>query len=48
MSVFLIVGTRPQIIKSTPVIQQALKQGLEMKIIHTGQHYDPALSQDFL
>jgi len=47
MSIFSIVGTRPQIIKSTPVIQEALKQGLKLHIIHTGQHYDPVLSQVF-
>jgi UDP-N-acetylglucosamine 2-epimerase len=47
MSVFLIVGTRPQIIKSAPVIQEAMKQGLLIQIIHTGQHYDYALSQIF-
>jgi UDP-GlcNAc3NAcA epimerase len=47
MSIFLIVGTRPQIIKSTPIIREALKQGLKLQIIHTGQHYDHALSQVF-
>jgi UDP-GlcNAc3NAcA epimerase len=45
--IFLIVGTRPQIIKSTPVIKEAIKQGLDIKIIHTGQHYDPSLSKIF-
>ncbi|MGA3290761.1 MAG: UDP-N-acetylglucosamine 2-epimerase (non-hydrolyzing) [Candidatus Bathyarchaeia archaeon] len=47
MSVFLILGTRPQIIKSVPIVQEALKQGLVMQIIHTGQHYNPALSNVF-
>lgn len=47
MSIFLIVGTRPQIIKSSPVINQAYKQGLDLKIIHTGQHYDYSLSEVF-
>ena len=47
MSIFLIVGTRPQIIKSVPVIQESLKQGLEIQVIHTGQHYDHSLSQVF-
>jgi len=47
MSIFLIVGTRPQIIKSVPVIQESQKQGLEIQIIHTGQHYDHTLSQVF-
>lgn len=48
MSVLLVIGTRPQIIKSAPVIEESLKQGLEIKTIHTGQHYDYELSQVFL
>jgi len=47
MSSFIILGTRPQIIKSVPIIQEALKQGFPLKIIHTGQHYDRALSRIF-
>jgi UDP-GlcNAc3NAcA epimerase len=41
------LGTRPQIIKSAPIVNEALKQGLDMRIIHTGQHYDPSLSDVF-
>ena len=48
MSVFLVVGTRPQIIKSAPIIQKSIELGLDMEIIHTGQHYDHGLSQVFL
>ena len=48
MSLFLVIGTRPQIIKSAPIVHESLEQGLEMKIIHTGQHYDYRLSQVFL
>ena len=47
MKIALIVGTRPQIIKSTPIVLEALKQGLQIQIIHTGQHYDHVLSQIF-
>jgi UDP-N-acetylglucosamine 2-epimerase len=47
MRISVIVGTRPQIIKTAPVIQEALKQKLEIEIIHTGQHYDYRLSQVF-
>lgn len=47
MCIFLVVGTRPQIIKSIPVIQEALKQGVDLKIVHTGQHYDYLLSKIF-
>jgi UDP-N-acetylglucosamine 2-epimerase len=47
MTFFLILGTRPQIIKSAPLIQEAKKQDLPIQIIHTGQHYDHSLSQIF-
>jgi UDP-N-acetylglucosamine 2-epimerase len=47
LSLAIIFGTRPQIIKTAPVIQEALKQKLEIEIIHTGQHYDYRLSQVF-
>ena len=48
MVVFLVVGTRPQIIKSAPIIHKSIELGLDMEIIHTGQHYDYTLSQVFL
>lgn len=48
MSIFLVIGTRPQIIKSAPLVHESLEQGLDIKIIHTGQHYDYRLSQVFL
>jgi len=48
MRITVVVGTRPQIIKTAPVIQEALKQNLKVEIIHTGQHYDYTLSQVFL
>jgi UDP-N-acetylglucosamine 2-epimerase len=47
MTIFIIVGTRPQIIKSVPIVQEALRQNLDLKIIHTGQHYYHSLSQVF-
>lgn len=47
MIISLILGTRPQIIKSAPIIDQALKQGLDIRVIHTGQHYDYELSKIF-
>jgi UDP-N-acetylglucosamine 2-epimerase len=47
MRIAAVVGTRPQIIKMAPVIQEALKQNLDIEVIHTGQHYDYRLSQVF-
>jgi UDP-GlcNAc3NAcA epimerase len=48
LGIALIFGTRPQIIKSAPIIHEALKSDLELKIIHTGQHYDYKLSKVFI
>lgn len=48
MKVFLVLGTRPQIIKSSLLI--SLINGdseLDFKVIHTGQHHDYAMSQAF-
>lgn len=47
MRVALVVGTRPQIIKSAPIIREAGRRGLELEVIHTGQHYDYELSRVF-
>jgi UDP-N-acetylglucosamine 2-epimerase len=47
MRIVVVVGTRPQIIKTAPIVQEALKQKLKIEIIHTGQHYDYKLSQIF-
>ncbi len=47
MRVALVVGTRPQIIKSAPIIKEAGRRGLELDVVHTGQHYDYELSRVF-
>jgi len=38
-----IFGTRPEAIKCVPVILEARKQGLETKVIFTGQHLEMAM-----
>lgn len=44
----LILGTRPQIIKSAPLIHLASKDTeLHFEIIHTGQHYDYEMTKIF-
>ena len=46
--VLLILGTRPQIIKSAPVIHAVSHDsGISLQIVHTGQHYDYDLSKQF-
>ncbi len=46
MHVLSIVGARPQIVKLAPISWSA-KGKIEHQILHTGQHYDPLLSESF-
>ena len=48
MRVALVIGTRPQIIKSAPIVRAANEfSNFELQIIHTGQHYDYSMSKVF-
>src|ERR1700761_9048432 len=47
MRVFTVVGNRPQFIKSAPLSTALRDAGVEEISLHTGQHYDPELSQVF-
>jgi len=47
MMIALVLGTRPQIIKSAPIIYEAGRKSLDIKVIYTGQHYDYNLSKTF-
>ena len=47
MKFCIIVGTRPQIIKTQPIINEIQKTNSKLSIIHTGQHYDFKMSQVF-
>jgi UDP-N-acetylglucosamine 2-epimerase (non-hydrolysing) len=40
MKIAIILGTRPEIIKMSPIIRELDKRGLDYFILHTGQHYD--------
>ena len=42
-----IVGARPNFIKAAPVIRALGELGIDQRIIHTGQHYDAAMSDVF-
>lgn len=44
----LIVGTRPQLIKTAPLLRAADEVGVPVIIVHTGQHYDDNMSGIFL
>jgi len=47
MKIAIVIGTRPEIIKMAPVIDEIQKKNIELSIIHTGQHYDHEMSQQF-
>jgi UDP-N-acetylglucosamine 2-epimerase (non-hydrolysing) len=47
MRVTHVVGARPNLPKLAPVHHALARLGGEQRIIHTGQHYDAALSGDF-
>ena len=47
MRVLSVVGNRPQFIKSAPLSAALRDAGVDEIALHTGQHYDPELSQVF-
>ncbi len=47
MKLLHVVGTRPNLPKLAPVYRAARARGLQQVVVHTGQHYDHALSADF-
>lgn len=47
MKVISVVGARPQFVKLAPIAHAAAATGIEHVIVHTGQHYDPMLSDVF-
>ncbi len=47
MKIGIVLGTRPEIIKMSPMIDEIKRNNAEYVIIHTGQHYDMEMSQQF-
>ncbi len=45
--VLSVVGNRPQFIKSAPLSVALGAAGIDEVVLHTGQHWDPAMSQVF-
>ena len=42
-----VVGARPNFMKAAPVVRALADRGVEQRLIHTGQHYDRAMSEVF-
>ncbi len=47
MRVLSVVGARPQFVKLAPIDKELRSRGIDHVIVHTGQHYDPMLSDVF-
>lgn len=42
-----VVGARPNFMKIAPIMAAFAKHKIAAKLVHTGQHYDPAMSDSF-
>lgn len=47
MKIALILGTRPEIIKLSPVIRECINQKIDYFILHSNQHYSPEMDKIF-
>lgn len=45
--ILIVIGTRPEIIKMSPIIRECDCQGLEYSVVHSGQHYSYAMDRIF-
>lgn len=48
MKTTVVTGTRPQIIKSAPLLHELESRGVQVTFIHTGQHYDYEMAEQFV
>jgi UDP-N-acetylglucosamine 2-epimerase (non-hydrolysing) len=42
-----VVGARPNFMKIAPVVMELKRRGIPQRLVHTGQHYDAAMSKVF-
>jgi UDP-N-acetylglucosamine 2-epimerase (non-hydrolysing) len=47
MRVICVVGARPNFMKVKPVMDALAERGAQVVLVHTGQHYDPSMSDVF-
>ncbi|MBN2491969.1 MAG: UDP-N-acetylglucosamine 2-epimerase (non-hydrolyzing) [Planctomycetes bacterium] len=43
----VVAGARPNFVKVAPVLRALRGRGVEVRLVHTGQHYDDAMSRAF-
>ena len=46
MRVVLVVGARPNLVKASALVPALRVAGVGLSLVHTGQHYAPALSSE--
>ncbi|MBD3406440.1 MAG: UDP-N-acetylglucosamine 2-epimerase (non-hydrolyzing) [Candidatus Lokiarchaeota archaeon] len=44
---FIVVGTRPEIVKMAPIAHEYERRGISFVLLHTGQHYSKFMSKSF-
>src|ERR1700753_2080933 len=47
MLITSVVGARPNFMKIAPVVLELRRRGIPQRLVHTGQHYDSAMSKVF-
>jgi UDP-N-acetylglucosamine 2-epimerase (non-hydrolysing) len=47
MKIAIILGTRPEIIKLSPIVRELQKRKIDYFIIHSNQHYSPEMDEIF-
>ncbi|RLG81950.1 MAG: UDP-N-acetylglucosamine 2-epimerase (non-hydrolyzing) [Thermoprotei archaeon] len=48
MSIVIVVGTRPEIIKMAPIVKELQNRAFDFSFVHTGQHYDYEMNKVFI
>ncbi len=47
MKALVVAGARPNFMKVAPILAELARRGHEALLVHTGQHYDPGMSDAF-
>jgi UDP-N-acetylglucosamine 2-epimerase (non-hydrolysing) len=47
MRLIIVVGARPNFVKVGPLMPALRGAGIQADLVHTGQHYDAAMSDSF-